>query len=233
MPGPSRMANANERKRKLDEFFRRLEAQEDNLAGLVPRVDRLEQRIEAAEAYRYVRVENSTTLSELWTAMEAEGAPRGELRQRAEQGLNQELKTVFGLELDEGTLKTKSDTLSNNKRTWPVKVARDTTAENFNLGNLVEWVSKAGSGFTLRLRPGEPSRLCFQQIKETINWTLFVIKQVQVDNGSNATLQIFPDRGPWQRAQAQNKGQGGKGQKGKGRGRAGKGKGGGKGKGHK
>ena len=200
------------------------------LAALVPRVDRMEQRLEAAAAYRYIRVEHSTTLAELWAAMENEGAPRGELHQRAAQGLNQELKTVFGLDLDEAVLKAKSDTLSNNKRTWPAKVARDSIAESFNLGNMVEWVSKAGTGFTLRLRPGEPLRLCFQQIKESINWTLYVIKQVQVEQGTNATLQLFPDRGPWQRAQAQNKGQGGKGPKGKGKGRHGQGKGGGKGK---
>ena len=175
------MANANECKRKLDEVVKRLDDHEHQLAALVPRVDRMEQRLEAAEAYRYIRVEHSATLAELWAAMENEGAPRGELRQRAEQGLNQELKTVFGLDLDE----------------------RDSIAESFNLGNMVEWVSKAGTGFTLRLRPGEPSRLRFQQIKESINWTLYVIKQVQVEQGSNATLQLLPDRGPWQRAHAE------------------------------
>ena len=46
------MANANECKRKLDEVVKRLVDHEHQLAALVPRVDRMEQRLEAAEAYR-------------------------------------------------------------------------------------------------------------------------------------------------------------------------------------
>ena len=200
-------------------------------AALVPRVDRMEQRLEAAAAYRYIRVEHSTTLAELWAAMENEGAPRGELHQRAAQRLNQELKTVFvvwiwmKLSLRPSRIHCPTINAPGLQRWREIP-----PAESFNLGNLVDRVSKAGTGFTLRLRPGEPLRLCFQQIKESINWTLYVIKQVQVEQGTNATLQLFPDRGPWQRAQAQNKGQGGKGPKGKGKGRHGQGKGGGKGK---
>ena len=57
--------NANERKKNVDELSKRMDDSEAMLAALVPRVDRLEQRVESAEAYRYVRVENSTSLAEL------------------------------------------------------------------------------------------------------------------------------------------------------------------------
>ena len=125
-------SNANERKRKVDELAKRMDDNEALLASLVPRVDRLEQRVESSEAYRYVRVENSSSLAELWTAMETEGAPRNELRQRAEAGIKQELKTLYSLDLDEQTLKNKSDALSNQKRDWPTKVARDSTKDSFS-----------------------------------------------------------------------------------------------------
>ena len=69
--------------------------------------------------------------------------------------------------------KQKSDTLSNNKRTWPARTVRDETAQGFKLDGLVEWVSKAGTGWTLRLVPGEPSRALHACVKEHLNWSLY------------------------------------------------------------
>ena len=122
--------------------------------------------------------------------------------------------------------KQKSDTLSNNKRTWPARTVRDETAQGFKLDGLVEWVSKAGTGWTLRLVPGEPSRALHACVKEHLNWSLYVLKALASDAGRPATLQLYPDRGPGQRYR---KGQG-KGNDGKGRGKGqpngrGKGKG--------
>ncbi|CAK9028059.1 unnamed protein product, partial [Durusdinium trenchii] len=136
------MANVAERKRKLEDLEKKVDDQAALLDKTVGRVDRLEERCELAEAYRFLRVEHSSSLTELWAGQESGAIPRHELRSRVATGLVNEIRQVFAHEVDETTAKQKSDTLSNNKRTWPARTVRDETAQGFKLDGLVEWVSK-------------------------------------------------------------------------------------------
>ena len=79
----------------------------------------------------------------------------------------------------------------------------------------------ATTAYSIRLSPGEPSRLAYEAIRTTISWSFYIYSKFAAEGESK--LQVYPDRGPKQRA-AKGKG------KGKGTGKKGGEKGKGKGK---
>eukprot|EP00438_Fugacium_kawagutii_P002013 Skav208930 [mRNA] locus=scaffold787:204648:215139:- [translate_table: standard] len=89
---------------KVESLAKQLDETVTKVQALGHRVDKLEERQEQAESYRFLRVENSVYLSDLWTQMENGAIPRKELRQRAAEGLAQEVKTVLRTEVDEDGL---------------------------------------------------------------------------------------------------------------------------------
>eukprot|EP00438_Fugacium_kawagutii_P009511 Skav209387 [mRNA] locus=scaffold3334:137441:141157:+ [translate_table: standard] len=230
-------STANERKRKMEALSKQVEEHATALAQLTPRVDRLEEKVEQAEAYRYLRVEHSVVLGDLFGQIESGNLQKKELRKRTEEGLAQEVKTVLCGDTAEDKLQQKSDELSRGNRTWDNKETRTAEATAFSLAGLVDWVQKQGpQGWGVRLKHGEASRAQFQRVVDKVNWYLRVHKEVAVSEGQPSPVQVYQDRGPWQRFRANNKGtdkgKGNKGQGNKGRGKGGKGKGkGNKGKG--
>ena len=193
------------RKRNLDEMERRLQGVEDAHTGLKTRLDNVELCLELETSYKFLRVESSSGLHALFQEVEAGTCPKSEIRAQAGQALAREVREVLERETDEGQLKAKSDELSNSRRRWPTAAERTATLDSWQLERVVEWVSKQGQGYSVRLRQGEPSRLCHEQVQKCLNWSLFVYSKLAPQGASH--LQVYPDRGPKQRS----KGKGGKG----------------------
>ena len=115
------------------------------------------------------------------------------------------------------TLSGKSQELSNGTRSIPVKAALHTLSPFFDIGPVLEWVSKdKAGGYHIVLQRGEPSRLFTRSITQAVNWPLYVMAKLQ---SPPTGIQIYQDRGP----KVRHKGKG-KGNKSKGKGVKGKGK---------
>ena len=221
------MAEANARKRKLDDLDKRLGEVELRQEAREQGLDRVEYRLEESQSYRYVRVEGSTSLAQLWESLEKGDKQRSGIRAAVETGLVAELRAVLTGIRDEDGLQAKSLELSSGKKSVSTAAARDTMLQTFSLSGLVEWVQRDSKGaFSIRLAPGEPSRLASAAIKESINWVLYVLSKM---GPKSPKLQVYPDRGPKARAKGKakekGKGSGGKGRAGghgKGRGQGGK-----------
>ena len=214
---PRNPANSDTgRKRKLDDLDRRLTQAENQLTRHNDRLDNVELRLELDQSYRFIRVEACK--------VETGEVSKSDIRDAVGQTLTREIREVLERQHDEGALQQASQTHGNNRRKWPTAVQRKLVFDGLNLCPLIEWCSKAGnSAYSVRLTPGEPSRLAHEAIRTTLNWSLYIYSKFASEGDSK--LQVYPDRGPKQRAKGKGKGQG-KGKPGgaKGNGKGGKGK---------
>ena len=213
----ARAANgADARKRKLDEFEKRLTDMEAGFQQLESRVDQVELKVELESSYRFIRIENSKGLAALDQESQQEGFPKKELRERAGQALAREIREALERAEEEGNLQRKSDELSGNKRRWPTRAERQGTLDSLGLERLVDWVYKQqGSAWKIRLHQGEPSRVCADQIRKCINWALYVYGKLAPD--THTQIQVYPDKGPKVRNMQKGRGKGKGGGKGKGK----------------
>ena len=222
-------ANAQDpaRKRRLDEFDRRLTAMEGQVRTHEDRMENLEYRFELETAYRYLRIENSPGLDQMFKDLAAKTMENAEIRERTGQVLMREIREVLEREVEEGVLSATSQA-NNPRRKWHTPAARKAILDAFNMAPLVDLCSRAGDNrYNLRLQQGEPSRVAFNAVKNMLNWALYVYSQHTT--GDQYKLQVFPDRGPAvRRRKGYGKGKDGKGKGGKGKGAKGKGKGKGK-----
>jgi len=173
------------------------------------------------ENYKFLRVEACQGLVDMFERIEKGEVAKSDIRNIAGQTLTREIREVLERQHEEGALQQSSQTHGNNRRKWPTAVQRKLVFDGLNLCPLIKWCSKAGNNaYSIRLSPGEPSRLAYEAIHITINWSLYIYSKFAAERESK--LQVYPDRGPKQRA-AKGKGKGkGKGKKG---GEKGKGKG--------
>jgi hypothetical protein len=211
----------------LDEFDRRLTAVEGQVRTHEDRMENLEYRFELETSYRYIRIENSPGLDQMFKDLAAKTMENSEIRERTGQVLMREIREVLEREVDEGQLQATSQT-NNARRKWHPPAVRKATLDALNLAPLVDLCSRAGDNrYNLRMQQGEPSRVAFTAIKNVLNWALYIYSQHA--NGEQYKLQVFPDRGPAvRRRKGYGKGKEGKGKDGKGKGGKGKGKGKGK-----
>ena len=222
---PRNPANSDTgRKRKLDDLDRRLTQAENQLTRHNDRLDNVELRLELDQSYRFIRVEACKGLEEMFAKVETGEVSKSDIRDVVGQTLTREIREVLERQHDEGALQQASQTHGNNRRKLPTAVQRKLVFDGLNLCPLIEWCSKAGnSAYSVRLTPGEPSRLAHEAIRTTLNWSLYIYSKFASEGDSK--LQVYPDRGPKQRAKGKGKGQG-KGKPGgaKGNGKGGKGK---------
>ena len=110
-------ANAQDpaRKRRLDEFDRRLTAMEGQVRTHEDRMENLEYRFELETAYRYLRIENSPGLDQMFKDLAAKTMENAEIRERTGQVLMREIREVLEREVEEGELSATSQ--ANNKHT--------------------------------------------------------------------------------------------------------------------
>lgn len=177
------------RKHKLEERDKRLRTVEEEFTGLRNQLDNLELRVEMETSYRFLRVEHSPALNNLFRQVE-----QGEVQQ------GKRWQEKFG----------RFWKVQSKKQPWwqkavncPEEDAAGQPQRNVWLcwthGGLerhVEWVSKQGThAYSVRLQQGEPSRLCTDQVRKVLNWTLYVYGKCL-----EGSVQVFPDRGPKQRA---------------------------------
>ena len=173
--------------------------------------------MELAESYRHLRVEHSAGLHEMFEKLSAHQLERKDIRQEATAILNREIRQALASDFDEAAAQAKSQELSNGTRSIPVKAALHTLSPFFDIGPVLEWVSKdKAGGYHIVLQRGEPSRLFTRSITQAVNWPLYVLAKLQ---SPPTGIQIYQDRGP----KVRHKGKG-KGNKGKGKGVKGKGK---------
>ena len=208
---------ADAKKRKWDDLDRRLTSLETTSTDHEHRLDTVEYRLEMETSYRFLRCENSQSLKTLFDQVEQGEVQKQEIRVRAGQAVTREVREIMEREVDETYYKQQSDDLSGGRRVWPTAAARKGVLDSFSLAELVEWVTKHQSGvYSIRLKPGEPSRQMSEAVKQTINWTLYTYGKLAGPEQSK--MQLYPDKGPKQRAKGKGK-QKGKGGKGKGKGR--------------
>ena len=105
------------RKRRLDEFDRRLTAVEGQVRTHEDRMENLEYRFELETSYRYIRIENSPGLDQMFKDLAAKTMENSEIRERTGQVLMREIREVLEREVDEGELSATSQT-SNARRKW-------------------------------------------------------------------------------------------------------------------
>ena len=83
------------RKRKFDDLDRGLTAVENQGQAHADRIDSLELRFELECAYRYIRVESSPGLAEMFTGIQDGAIPTNEIRERTGQVLTREIREVL------------------------------------------------------------------------------------------------------------------------------------------
>ena len=207
---PPRQANKGVLKQEVKGLGDRLDRVEE-------RLDRVELAVELAESYRHLRVEHSAGLHEMFEKLSANQLERKNIRQEATAILNREIRQALASDFDEAAAQAKSQELSNGTRSIPVKAALHTLSPFFDIGPVLEWVSKdKAGGYHIVLQRGEPSRLFTRSITQAVNWPLYVLAKLQ---SPPTGIQIYQDKGP----KVRHKGKG-KGNKGKGKGVKGKGK---------
>ena len=142
-------ANAQDpaRKRRLDEFDRRLTAMEGQVRTHEDRMENLEYRFELETAYRYLRIENSPGLDQMFKDLAAKTMENAEIRERTGQVLMREIREVFEREVEEGELSATSQA-NNPRRKWHTPAARKATLDAFNVASLVHpwWTSALALG---------------------------------------------------------------------------------------
>ena len=170
---PRNQANADtSRKRKLDDLDRRLTQAENRLTQHNDRLDNVELRIELDQSYRFLRVEACKGLEDMFAKVETGEVAKADIRDVAAQTLTREIREVLERQHDEGELQQASQTHGNNRRKWPTSVQRKLVFDGLNLCPLIEWCSKAGNNaYSVRLVPGEPSRLAYEAVRTTLNWS--------------------------------------------------------------
>ena len=169
MARPQRNAAEN-RKRKMDDHERRLRDLEQDHTGLADRVDTLELRLELETSYRFLRVEHSAALTALFQDVEQGNVEKKDIRERAGQALSREVREVLEQNLGEADLLAKSNGLSGGRCRWAPVAERQAVLDSWGVERHIERVSKQGShAFSVRLQQGEPSRLCSEQVKKTLN----------------------------------------------------------------
>ena len=141
------MVDANARKRKPDDLDKRLGEVELRQESREQGLDGVQYRLEESQSYRYVRVEGSTSLAQLWASLEKGDKQRSGIRAAVETGLVAELRAVFIGIRDEDGLQAKSSELSSGKRSVSTAAARDTMLQTFSLSGFVEWVQKDSTGW--------------------------------------------------------------------------------------
>lgn len=211
---------ADGRKRRIDDLEKRVDSLDELLNTTVQRVDTVEYRQEQQEKYRYFRVEHSTALTAVWAAVDNGELPKKDIRQKTEETLTEEVKTALGQQLDEQEHTRKAGELSRGNRAWPAPGARQTVAQQFNLAGRVEHCAKAGQGHKLKLVEGEETRKFSKQVRESINWILYVQKMLKAETNNDPPVQFFQNRGPLERRKHQAKGAGKDKGKGNGKGKA-------------
>ena len=158
------------------------------------RLDRVELAVELAESYRHLRVEHSAGLHEMFEKLSAHQLERKDIRQEATAILNREIRQALASDFDEAAAQAKSQELSNGTRSIPVKAALHTLSPFFDIGPVLEWVSKdKAGGYHIVLQRGEPSRLFTRSITQAVNWPLYVLAKLQ---SPPTGIQIYQDRGP-------------------------------------
>ena len=214
------------RKRRLDEFDRRLTAVEGQVRTHEDRMENLEYRFELETSYRYIRIENSPGLDQMFKDLAAKTMENSEIRERTGQVLMREIREVLEREVDEGELSATSQT-SNARRKWHPPYGRQ------HLTHLIWhlwWIYALGLGIiaaTCACNKGNPHAWLSPQSRMCLIGLCIFTHSTPL--GDQYKLQVFPDRGPAVcRRKGYGKGKEGKGKDGKGKGGKGKGKGKGK-----
>ena len=133
------------RKRKMDNFERRLTQAENRLTQYSDRLDHVELRMEMDQSYKFLRVEASQGLAEMSERIEKGEVAKGDIRDLTGQTITREIREVLERQHDEGALQQSSQTHGNNWRKWPTAVQRKLVFDGLNLCPLIEWCSKAGN----------------------------------------------------------------------------------------
>ena len=120
------------RKRRLDEFDRRLTAVEGQVRTHEDRMENLEYRFELETSYRYIRIENSPGLDQMFKDLAAKTMENSEIRERTGQVLMREIREVLEREVDEGQLQATSQT-NNARRKWHPPAVRKATLDALNV----------------------------------------------------------------------------------------------------
>ena len=188
-------ANAQDpaRKRRLDEFDRRLTAMEGQVRTHEDRMENLEYRFELETAYRYLRIENSPGLDQMFKDLAAKTMENAEIRERTGQVLMREIREVFEREVEEGELSATSQA-NNPRRKWHTPAARKATLDAFNVAPLVDLCSRAGDNrYNLRLQQGEPSRVAFNASKICSTGPYMYIHSIQREISTNSRFSQTAD----------------------------------------
>lgn len=158
----------------MDDLVKTVTHLEEQNANLSHRMDTLEYKVDMGNSFRYLRIEQSEGLSQLFADVEAGAAQR--------RGI---IRTWRGKSCQGKSVRFSNDpcqriSCRQQVKSWPQRgLGRHwwPMARQLTLQTCPRWwkATQAKSGvFTVRLCIAEPSRLVFAQIKSVISWALFV-----------------------------------------------------------